>query len=197
MCALLALTAISAVSQIPNQYYFVSATYFASQGTTNAAVTVRFVPGTRGWNGIVNYSTGGGTAVVNQDYAPVSGAMSFSGNSYGTFTVPVNCDSSNQDTTVSLLLSASPSDADAIISRSNAVLTINLPPPPNLRIMPGQNGTVIISWPDDGTDVFLEKQASPAENWSPLYGGSLNGGVRSYTDVAIGGTTFYRLRRPQ
>jgi hypothetical protein len=200
---LLVLAAISAVAQMtpsdsttPNQYYFVSADYFSSQGTTNAVITVRFLPGSRMWSGSVNFSTSAGTAVANEDYIPVNGTLSFSGTSYGYIIVPVSCSTSNRST-VLLSLTPSPSDAEAMISRSNATLTINLPPPPDLKISPGPYGTVTVWWPHDGTDVFVEKLSPPGTNWITLFSGSINNGIRSYTDVPSDAIGFYRLRRPQ
>jgi hypothetical protein len=102
-----------------------------------------------------------------------------------------------QPKTILLILIPSPSDPNAIITRSNAVLNINLPPPPNVAITPGPNGTVVVSWPDDGTEPILEKlQSSAGTNWGVLDPVPTDGnGRRCYTDVPSAGMALYRLRR--
>jgi len=184
---------------IPNQFEFISARYFVSSGATNAVITVRFSPGDRSWSGSVNYATRNGTALANQDYAPVSGTLSFSGTPYQSFSVPLTGSPGDQPKTILLVLAASPSDSNALITRSNAVLNINLPPPPDLVIRPGANGTVVISWPDDGTAPLLEKRDTPsAADWGILGTMPADGnGKCSYTDVSSAGIALYRLRRPQ
>ena len=182
----------------PNQFEFTSVRYFASKGTTNAAVTVHFAPGNRSWSGSVNYLARDGTAISNQDYTPVSGLLSFSGTSYRSFTVPLIPGSSNQQKTIFLFLTPGPSDPNATITRSNAVLNINLPPPPNVEITAGQNGSVVVWWSDDDTDAFLEKLTPPGTNWSALSAGFADGhGLRYCTDVPCDGMALYRLRRLQ
>lgn len=186
-------------TEVPNQFEFISAQYFASSGATNAVITVRFSPGNRSWNGSVNYATRNGTAVANQDYAPVNGTLNFSGTAYQSFTVPLTGSPGDPPKTIFLVLAPTPSDSGALITRSNAVLNINLPPPPNLTISPGANGTVVISWSDDGTAPLLEKrEASTAASWSVLGTMPADGnGKCSYTDVSSAGTALFRLRRPQ
>jgi hypothetical protein len=183
-------------TEIPNEFYFVSAQYCATQGATNAVVTVGFKPGNRSWSGSVNFGTRDGTAKANQDYTTVSGTLSFSGVSYRTFEVPVSPNQSLPKT-VMLDLSPSPYDPSAIITRSNAVLNVHFPPPPNLRIASGPNETVFLSWPDDGTEVILEKRSDDA-SWSYVAPPSKDGsGTCSVVDVRSGDAAFYRLRRVQ
>jgi hypothetical protein len=184
---------------IPNQFEFISARYFASSGATNAVITVRFFPGGRSWSGSVNYATRNGTATANQDYAPVNGTLNFSGTAYQSFTVPLTESRGDQPKTILLVLTPNPSDSNALITLSNAVLNINLPPPPNLVISPAANGTVVISWSDDGTAPLLEKRdASTTASWSVLGTMPVDGnGKCSYTDVSSTGMALYRLRRPQ
>ena len=182
---------------IPNQFNFTSVNYFTSRGATNAVIEVRFAPGSRSWSGSVNYCARDGTAISNQDYTAVSGSLSFSGNSYGSFTVPLTSAPSGERKTILLFLSPNPFDPNVIISSSNAVLNINLPPPPNLKIMPDQSGGVMIVWPDDNTDVFVEKRTPPATNWSALPATFANGGLRLCPDVSSESVAFYRLRRAQ
>ena len=181
-------------STIRNEYAFVSAHYFAPKGATNAVVTVRFTPGSRAFSGSVNYAAHDGTAVANEDYTPINGTLNYSGVNYRTFNVPLVADPQGQPKTILLDLSPSPFDPDPLLSRSNAVLHINLPPPPNLRITPGPNGAVTVCWPDDGTDVVLEKMTPPETTWSYVSPPSFNGqGMCSVTDLPAGGKAFYRL----
>lgn len=184
---------------IPNQFEFVSAQYFVSSGATNAVIAVRFFPGDRSWSGSVNYATRNGTALANQDYAPVQGTLSFSGTAYQSFTVPLTGSPGDQPKTIILVLMANPADSNALITRGNAVLNINLPPPPNLVIRPEANGTVVISWSDDGTAPLLEKRETPSSaSWNILGTMPVDGnGKCSYTDVSSAGIALYRLRRPQ
>jgi hypothetical protein len=184
---------------IPNQFEFTSARYFVSNGATNAVITVRFFPGGRDWSGSVNYATRDGTAIANRDYTPVNSTLSFSGVAYRSFTVPLTGAPQEQPKTILVVLTPSSFDANAILTRSNAALNINLPSPPNVAISPGTNGTVIVSWPDDGTEPLLEKlQTSTGTNWDSIASVPADGNGRcEYTDVPSIGMALYRLRRPQ
>jgi hypothetical protein len=184
---------------IPNQFEFTSAQYFASNGATNAVITVRFVPGGRSWNGSVNFAARDGTGIANEDYAAVNGTLSFSGVPYRSFMVPLVGTSLGEPKTILLVLAPSPSDANAILTRSNAVLNICLPPPPDILIRRGANGTVVVSWPDDGTEPLLEKLQMPTgTNWGVLAPVPTDGNGRcSYTDLSSDVMALYRLRRPQ
>jgi hypothetical protein len=184
---------------IPDQFEFISAQYFVSSGATNAVIGVRFLPGGRSWSGSINYATRDGTAVANQNYTPVNGTLNFSGVPYQSFTVPLIGSPVDQPKTILLVLAPNPSDSNALITRGNAVLNINLPPPPNLAVRPGANGTVVISWSDDGTAPLLEKlDTSMAASWGTLGTMPVDGnGKCSYTDVSSTGMALYRLRRPQ
>jgi hypothetical protein len=184
---------------IPNQFEFVSAQYFVSSGATNAVIAVRFFPGGRSWSGSVNYATRNGTAIANQNYAPVSGTLNFSGTTHQSFTVPLMGSPADQPKTILLVLAPNPFDSNALITRSNAVLNINLPPPPNLAIRPGAKGTVVISWSDDGSGPLLEKlDTSAGASWGGLATVPVDSnGNCSYTDVSSGGLALYRLRRSQ
>jgi len=184
----------------PNQFWFTSDHYFTSTGATNAVITIQFSPGGRDYQGSVKYSTQNGTASATQDYTPTNGVLIFSGSSWSSITIPLTAvPGATTNKTILINLTTSSTDSNAIITRSNAVLQINCPPPPNLRIAPGPNGTMLVSWPDDGTDVFLETTDTPSSaNWNALGSAPIDGnGVRCYTDVPVGGTAFYRLRRPQ
>lgn len=203
-CIVLAATQMPARAQsvpkdtdIPNEFFFVSAQYCATQGATNAVITVGFRPGNRGWSGSVNYATRDGTAMSNQDYTPVNGTLNFSGVSYLTFDVSVSPGQSLPKT-VMLDLSPSPNDPAAMITRSNAVLSVHFPPPPDLKIASGPNDTVSVSWPDDGTDLVLEKRVTPDTSWNYVSPPSKDGnGICSVIDVRSGDAAWYRLRRAQ
>ena len=180
----------------PNEYAFVSGQYFAPQGATNAVITVRFMPGSRAWSGAVNFCARDGTAVSNVDYVLVSGTLSFSGGvAFRSFNVPL-IPTASQPKTILLDLTPSPIDPDPIISRSNAVLHINLPPPPDIRISAGPNRTVILVWPDDGTDLVVEKKTPPETVWTFVSAAtSTANGLSSVIDVPSGDQALYRLRR--
>jgi hypothetical protein len=184
---------------IPNRFEFSSAQYFVSKCATNAVITVRFFPGGRSWSGSVNYVTRDGTAVANQDYVPVNGTLTFSGLAYRAFTVPLTGSPLDPPKTILVVLAPSPFDPDAILTRSNAALSINLPPPPDVAISSGTNGTVVVSWPDDGTEPLLEKlQTSLGTNWGVLAPVPVDSNGRCfYADVPSAGMALYRLRRPQ
>jgi Calx-beta domain-containing protein len=202
----LVLFAMGARSQVapklitgPDQFEFISAAYFASQGVSNAIITVRFTPGDPSWNGSVNYSTTNGTAIPNKDYAPVSGTLYFSGVSYRSFSVPIASRSAGQpEKNLGLLLTPSPGDTGAVILRGSALLYINLPVPPKLDISAGPNGTVSISWLDDGTGPVLEKSTEPGTGWTVVsaWPTSVNGRM-TVTEPAAVAMSLYRLRRSQ
>lgn len=185
-------------TDIPNEFAFVSAHYFVSKDATNASITVRFSPGNRSWSGSVCYTTQNGSAVANQDYTPVSGTLHFSGDTYQSFSIPLKSNGTSETKTIHLQLTPSEFDPNAILSRSNADLSINLPPPPDLKISVSANGMVILSWPDDGTQPLLERWAPPATNWSALPPAYSDGnGLCWYGDSPPGPSAFYRLRREQ
>lgn len=207
-CVLFLLFVTSVTSQItpqdttvPNEFRFSSAEYFVSEDATNAVITVHFSPGHRGYYGWVNYTLQDGTATANQDYMPVSGSLAFSGVPSQSFTVPIIMDSLDEEReTIRLVLSPSPLDANAVITRSNATLNIiNVRPIPTLRIAGGANGTLTISWLDDGTNPVLEKSvASPAANWSVVTTAQTTvNGRCSVTETPSSGMALYRLRKPQ
>ncbi|HTL55550.1 MAG TPA: Calx-beta domain-containing protein [Candidatus Limnocylindrales bacterium] len=183
----------------PNQYEFVSGGYFVSQGVTNAVITVHFIPGDPSFSGSVNYATTGGTAVMNQDYKPVSGTLWFSGASYRSFNVPITVTNlTQQKKSVGLVLTPSPNDSNALILRNVSELVMNVAPPPALSIAAGPNGTVTISWQDDGTGPLLEKSIALGSNWSVVgVWPSLINGRMTVTDVASSPASYYRLHRPQ
>ena len=180
----------------PNEYAFVSGHYFAPQGATNAVFTVRFPPGSRAWTGSVNFSARDGTAVSNVDYVSVSGTLSFAGGvAFRSFNVPL-IPTAGQPKTILLDLTPSPIDPEPIISRSHAVLHINLPPPPDIHIRAGPNRTMILSWPDDGTNLVVEKMTPPDTGWNFVsVATSIVNGLSSVTDVPSSDQAFYRLRR--
>lgn len=207
-CALYFLFAPSAPSQItpqdttvPNEFQFSTAEYFVSEDATNAVITVQFSPGHRGYYGWVNYTVLDGTATANQDYTPVSGSLSFSGIPSRSFTVPIKMDSlAEEQETIRLVLSPSPFDANVVITRSNATLNIiNVRPVPTLEIFAGTNGTLTISWHDDGTNPILEKStASPAAKWGIVTAARTTAnGCCSVTEVPSGAMAIYRLRGSQ
>jgi hypothetical protein len=182
----------------PDQFEFISGSYFASQGGTNAVITVRFTPGNPSWSGSVSYSTTSGTAITNQDYQPVSGTLYFSGVSYLAFNVPISPKSAGGEKTLGLVLSPSPADAGAQILRTNAMLYLNVLPPPNLEISAGPAGTILISWLDDGTGPVLEKSTELDGNWAAVgVWPSVVNGRMTVTDAASAAMAFYRLHRSQ
>jgi len=207
-CVLFFLFATSATSQVtpqdtsvPNAFRFSSAEYYVPEDATNAVITVEFSPGHRGYYGWVNYTVQDGTATANQDYTLVSGSLSFSGVPSSSFTVPIKMDSLDEELeTIRLILSPSPFDANAIITQGSATLNIvNVRPVPTLEIVAGTNGTLTISWNDDGTNPILEKSAaSPAAKWSVVTAArTLANGCCSVTEVPSGAMAFYRLRGSQ
>jgi len=75
---------------------------------------------------------------------------------------------------------------------------VHFPLPPNLRISRGANETITLSWPDDGTELMLEKQVPPNANWNFVALPSKDStGTFSVIDVRSGDSAFYRLRRAQ
>ena len=182
-------------TETDNRFDFTSVQYFVSKGATSAEITVHFTPGNSSWSGSVNYKTAGGTAVSNQDYTPVSGTLSFSGFSYSTFKIPLKANSPDQgQKTIGLILAP-----DAPGTVSNAVLNINLGPPPKLEITTDPNGTLAISWLDDGTNPFLEMVQTPFDtNWTAVSTWPVAGNGRLTVFQPISGPMgFYRLRRAQ
>src|SRR6185437_7865503 len=83
-----------------------NSSYFVSEGSANAVITVSRVGGSAG-EARVDYATSSGTATANQDYTPVSGTLIFAnGTTSQTFSVPILNDSFDENNeTVSLTLS--------------------------------------------------------------------------------------------
>jgi hypothetical protein len=206
-CLLIAVTVVgfagSAMSQMcgPNSYAFSSAQYFASGSTTNVTVAITFSCGCPGLSGHVDFTTADGSALAYQDYMPTNGSLTFA-NCYSP-AVPVQIQIKPQrigtpTKTIRLLLIKSASDPGANLSTA-ALLTINLPPAPNLTIQRETGDSVTISWLADGTDVLLEKSISPVStNWTSIdLFPWFDGGTRYVTDTTSNTCAFYRLRRPQ
>jgi hypothetical protein len=184
----------------PNSYQFTSPRYFASAGSTNVTAFVGF-SACMGRNGYVDYRTADGTGIAYQDYTPKTGTLFFS--SWSSPALPVDIQitpeqSGGMPKTIRLILSTNRYDQSAVGVPVEAVLLINLPPPPNLAISASASGTVMLTWPSDGTDILLEKAATPSgTNWTAIASSSgFDGGPRIVIDEAPGSAGFYRLRRP-
>lgn len=183
----------------PNSYQFTSPRYFASAGSTNVTAFVSF-SACMGRSGYVNYQTVDGTAVAYRDYTPKNGTLFFP--SWYSPALPVEIQIKPQQSgampkTVRLILTTNQYDQSAAGIPTEALLMINLPPPPNLAISGATNGTVTISWLADGTDILLEKAATPsATNWTAIASSAGSEGLRVVIDETSGSAGFYRLRRP-
>ena len=205
---LLLLLVVSANGQVspqiivdPDQFTFTSASYFSTSGATNALVTVQFFPGTPCWCGQINYTSQDGTAVAGKDYTQVSGTLAFDGNSTRSISIPIKPNTTDQqEKTITLVLNVSPGDANAIITpRHQAILYLNVPPPPSLQITRTPNKTLAISWADDGTGPYLERlQDVSVGKWTAVgtWRTSSNGWM-TVVDTSSMGSAFYRLKRAQ
>jgi len=164
-----ALPAIAASPQFisgPNEYYFISDTYYATATPTNVMIAVGFSPGDPSWTGSCGYATGDGTAIAGQDYTPVSGSLWFSGPYWRYFAVPVERASSPEDKTVSLGLTGG-----SYSRRNHATLIIRGSPQPPLSISCRTNTNVRLSWPAAYTNYVAECSSSLSSGqaqWSRL-----------------------------
>jgi hypothetical protein len=181
----------------PDQFAFTSGTYSASAGATNAVITVHFVPGDPAYSGLVNFATQDGTARANQDYKPVSGTLYFSGVSYRSFSVPLIPQAGSQaEKSLRLVLSLNAGDLRAVILEGTALLNLNVPAPPDLRITAGTNHTISISWLNDGSVHLLEKADSPSSTWSAVSNGpTMINGRLTLIEPASAPMALYRLHR--
>ena len=199
--ALLLGTASSTKGQMcdaPNSYQFTNPRYVASTGSTNVSAFVRFTA-CMGRSGYVNYQTADGTAVAYQDYTPKTGTLFFTNWYSPPLPVSIQLKAQQPGTmpkTIRLILTTNQYDQSAVGIPTEASLLINVVPPPNLAISAPTNGTVRISWPADGTDILLEKAATPsATNWTVIASSAGTEGLRVVVDETTGNAGFYRLRR--
>lgn len=177
----------------PNEFWFTSDVYYV-EGASNAVITVEFHPGNRSWSGTVDYYTSDGTATAGEDYTAVSGTLSFSGP--GTpipqIIIPIAQVERTEDETVQIFLS----NPNATITRGTATLIIQKKTPA-LKITPGTNGTIVLSWPEEGSNLSLQKSSSLfGSDWTPVPAPqSVVNGSCKVIEPASGGATFYRLEK--
>ncbi|MGH8525351.1 MAG: Calx-beta domain-containing protein [Gammaproteobacteria bacterium] len=203
--ALLGLAAASALGDVtqqdtvvPNRFEFTQAEYVVAEDASHAVIWVRFRPGHRGISGQVAYRTEDGTALADEDYAPVAGSLYFSGWANRSFNVPIVWDSLDEsDQTVNLRLL--PGWKTEVGPQATATVRItNVRPPLKLALVAAADGTLTLSWPDDGVARLLEKCDTPfGGNWTVITNAPTSAAGRlSVTDVGSAGATFYRLRKP-
>jgi Calx-beta domain len=147
-----------------------------------------------------NYSTQDGTARAGQDYTATSGQFLIpAGVGLATFVVPIHVDGLS-DGTETVLLTLSQPSPDAVITQTNAVLSIvdtaSQPASPTLTIRPDGRGGIVISWPATVGACVLEKSDTAAGgSWVAVSGvPHIRNGVYQVTELASAGQFFYRLR---
>ncbi len=178
----------------PNEFWFTSDIYYVEEGATSAVITVEFYPGNRSWSGSVDYYTTDGTATAGEDYTAVSGTLNFSGP--GTpvpqIIIPIQSVERTEEETVQLFLS----NPNATITRGTATLVIQKKAPA-LQISPGTNGTIVLSWPEEGSDLSLQKSSSLfGTEWTPVAAPqSIVNGSCKVIVPASSEATFYRLEK--
>lgn len=205
LCALLVLLAASVHGDVtqqdtvgPNRFEFTQAEYVVAEDAGHAVIWVRFNPGHRGISGAVAYRTEDGTAIADEDYLPVAASLSFSGWANRSFNVPIVWDSLDEsDQTVHLRLL--PGWKTEVGPQATATLRItNVRPPLKLALAAAGDGTLTISWPDDGVARLLEKCDTPfGGNWTVVTNApAAAAGRLSVTETQSSRATFYRLRKP-
>ena len=185
---------------VPNIFEFSQSDYYVSKGATSAWITIRFTPGHRGYYGTVTFKTEDGTAIAEQDYSHTEGDVSFSWVLEREVSVPLFTNLTDEVKTIRLLLVQSSNDASAVIIRGTAMLHVNILPPPELAIKPAGAGLLRIEWPEDGTDLVLERRASFSDpNWAAVTTAvNRNGAGTCFVEEdASAGLAMYRLRRGQ
>lgn len=178
----------------PNQFWFSSDIYYVDEDATNAFIQVEFAPGNRSWTGSVDYKVSDGTATGGEDYNAVTGTLNFSGPSVPPpqIIIPILRDKRREgNETVQLFLS----NSNAIITRSTATLVI-VEKPPALKITPGENRTIVLSWAAEDSDYVLEKSPQLfGTNWTGVASvRSISNGACCVTEPAAT-KSFYRLRK--
>ena len=183
---------------VPNRFEFMQSEYVVAEDASNAVISVRFDPGHRGIYGSVRYETADGTATAGEDYTAVSNILNFSGWGPRSFNVPIVLDSLVEgDQTVQLRLL--PGWKTDVGPQSTAVLRItNVRPPLKLHIASAGDGTLTLSWPDDGITRLLEKCDTPrGTDWTVVTASPKSvAGRLSVTDGPAARAAFYRLRKP-
>ena len=184
---------------IPAYLEFSSPTYTVGEDHTNAVITVNRTGEFRipVW---VGYSTRDGTARAGQDYTATSGQLLIpAGVGFASFVVPIQADGVSDGTETVLLTLSQPSPG-AVITQTNAVLsivdTVNAPDSPSLTIRPDGQGGIVISWPSTVGACVLEKSdTATGGTWVAVSGSpQLEGRVWQVTELVSAGQFFYRLR---
>lgn len=185
---------------VPNIFEFSQSDYYVTKGATSAWITIRFTPGHRGFYGTVGFKTEDGSGIAQLDYVHTEGDVRFSWVLEQQVEVPLLPNATDEVKTIRLLLIQSPNDASAVITRSNAMLHVNILPPPELAIKPAGNGLLRIGWPEDGTKLVLERRTSFGDpNWAEVTA-AVNRDATGNCFVeedANAGLAMYRLRRGQ
>jgi hypothetical protein len=185
---------------VPNIFEFSQSDYYVTKGATSAWITIRFTPGHRGFYGTVAFKTEDGSGIAQQDYVHTEGDVRFSWVLEQQVEVPLLTNATDEVKTIRLILAQSSSDASAVITRSNAMLHVNILSPPELVIKPAGNGLLRIGWPEDGTTLVLERRNSFADpNWAAVTTPVNRDGAGNcfVEEDANAGLAMYRLRRGQ
>jgi hypothetical protein len=121
----------------------------------------------------VDFSLIEGTATEGKDYKPVGGTLVFAaGQGFKTITIPILQDSEAEPDETFTIEFSNPS-ANAFLMHTNAAVTIKDVPPvikelPSLKIAPGKDGTIAISW-EQADGCVLERSDNPAlGTWETL-----------------------------
>lgn len=181
-----------------NTFGFTSDVFYVEE-STNAIITVDFIPGDRSYSGSVDYSITGGTAEPGEDYEPVNGTLVFSGpgTPVPVIKILVNQESLNEGAkTVEISLHST----TAILTRSNATLILaKKSVTPSLRLAPGEPGYLLLSWSSDHADFILEKSSNPsAQSWSLVSTPpNIRDGFCWVSDAQTETPAFYRLRKAE
>ena len=180
----------------PRDNFYFASQYRVSEDVGEVLVRVGWIPYPGNTNGWVLFRTLDGSALAGFDFISVSRTLYFSP-ATNIVSVPVRIilDQYNEEEEyLSLNLAAGYSSMQAVWA---PLRITNVRVGPKLTLAFADDGSLSISWRDDGITRVLEKATTPSSgDWiivnTPPFSG---GGFLSVSDGASGSAGFYRLRK--
>lgn len=174
--------------------------YEASETATNLTVTL-VRSGEFRETTTLDYSLEDGSAEAGSDFAASGGTVTFKpGEGFKVITIPIVLDGESEGVEDFSIVLSNPG-YNCVLVQERAVVTIQdaaiSPAPARLKVVPGLNETLLISWPVTSADGVLERSISPASGpWEEVPTAPKRMGAEwSVAEPANGPRFFYRLRQ--
>ncbi|HYE30229.1 MAG TPA: Calx-beta domain-containing protein [Methylomirabilota bacterium] len=198
--AALTQAAVSASYRTPALIAFDAAHYEVSEAATNLVVTL-VRTGEFREPASCEFSLEDGTAEAGLDFGAMGGTINFrAGEGFKTFSIPVTLDGESEGAETLEIVLSNPG-FNCLITQERAAVTIHDAaislPPARLKIAPGLNQSLMISWPVNSREGVLERSANPASGvWEAVNTAPKQVGKDWTVSEPLGAANFfYRLRQ--